>query len=227
MIRAWRRRSGTVSACTKSTARMPPARGGQDLLPGRAGRGAEPVPAARGICCTVKAATRWPSLVRSPCTRAGRNSSASRDQVISADRAVGASLSPGAVPLKTGWFGPRAARGTLEPPPVRDKNGLRRLRTVTAQESRSYRQGLRPARRSMNKSYLLYVLVDMQNLKRSEPVQPLDRRPRRVPSRGALAAVLFGVVVLAAFGHITAFLLFLLAGIAVLAAVLRRRRSGR
>jgi hypothetical protein len=34
-------------------------------------------------------------------------------------------------------------------------------------------------------------------------------------------------VVLAAFGHITAFLLFLLAGIAVLTAVLRRRRSGR
>ena len=80
---------------------------------------------------------------------------------------------------------------------------------------------------SMNRSELLYVLVDMQNLKRSEQVQPLDRRPRRVPSRGALAAVLFGVVVLTAFGHITAFLLFLLAGIAVLAAVLRRRRSGR
>jgi hypothetical protein len=79
----------------------------------------------------------------------------------------------------------------------------------------------------MNNSQLLYVLVDMQNLKRGERVQPLDRRPRRVPSRGALAAVLFGVVVLTAFGHITAFLLFLLAGIAVLAAVLRRRRSGR
>jgi hypothetical protein len=80
---------------------------------------------------------------------------------------------------------------------------------------------------SMNGSQLLYVLVDMQNLKRSERVQPLDRRPRRVPGRGALEAVLFGVVVLTAFGHITAFLLFLLAGIAVLAAVLRRRRSGR
>ena len=80
----------------------------------------------------------------------------------------------------------------------------------------------------MNKSHLLYVLVDMQNLKSSERVQPLDRRPRRIPSRGALAAVLFGVVVLTVFGHITAFLLFLLfllAGIAVLAAVLRRRRS--
>src|ERR1700722_5882751 len=73
----------------------------------------------------------------------------------------------------------------------------------------------------MNQSQLLYVLVDMQTLKRSKRVQPLDRRPRRVPSRGALAAVLFGVVVLAAFGNITAFLLFLLAGIAVLAAVLR------
>ena len=79
----------------------------------------------------------------------------------------------------------------------------------------------------MNQSQLLYVLVDMQNLKRSERVQPLDRRPRRVPNRGVLAAVLFGVVVLTAFGHITAFLLFLLAGIAILAAVLRRRRSGR
>ena len=79
----------------------------------------------------------------------------------------------------------------------------------------------------MNKGQLLYVLVVMQSLKRSERVQTLDRRPRRVPSRGALAAVLFGVVVLTAFGHITAFLLFLLAGIAVLAAVLRRRRSGR
>ena len=78
----------------------------------------------------------------------------------------------------------------------------------------------------MYKSYLLYVLVDMQNLKRSERVQPLDRRPRHVPSRGALAAVLFGLVVLAAFGHVTAFLLFLLAGIVVPAAVLRRRRSG-
>jgi hypothetical protein len=79
----------------------------------------------------------------------------------------------------------------------------------------------------MNQSHLLYVLVDMQNLKRSERIQPLDRRPRRVPSRRALTAVLFGVVVLTAFGHITSFLLFLLAGIAVLAAVLRRRRSGR
>jgi hypothetical protein len=79
----------------------------------------------------------------------------------------------------------------------------------------------------MNENQLLYVLVDMQNPKRSERVQPLDRRPRRVPSRAALTAVLFGVVVLAAFGHITAFLLLLLAGIVVLAAVLRRRRSGR
>src|ERR1700677_1492564 len=87
--------------------------------------------------------------------------------------------------------------------------------------------GLRPARRSLNNSHLLYVLVDMQTLKRSNRVQPLDRRPRRVPSRGALAAILFGVVVLATFGHITAFLLFLLAGIAVLTAVLHRRRSGR
>jgi hypothetical protein len=165
------------------------------------------------------------ALALHPCEP--KTSSASRDQVIFADRAVGASLSPDAVPLKIDRFGPRAARGTLEPPPVRDKNGLRRLRTVTAQKSRSYGQGLRPAWRSMNKSQLLYVLVDMQNLKRGERVQPLDRRPRRVPSRGALAAVLFGVVVLAAFGHITAFLLFLLAGIAVLAAVLRRRRSGR
>jgi asparagine N-glycosylation enzyme membrane subunit Stt3 len=79
----------------------------------------------------------------------------------------------------------------------------------------------------MNNSHLLYVLVDMQTLKPSKRVQPLDRRPRRVPSWGALAAILFGVVVLAAFGHIIAFLLFLLAGIAVLTAVLRRRRSGR
>jgi hypothetical protein len=79
----------------------------------------------------------------------------------------------------------------------------------------------------MNENQLLYVLVDMQNPKRSERVQPLDRRPRRVPSRAALTAVLFGVVVLAAFGHITAFLLLLLAGIVVLAAVLRRRRFGR
>jgi hypothetical protein len=79
----------------------------------------------------------------------------------------------------------------------------------------------------MNISQLLYVIVDMQILKGTKRVQPLDRRPRRVPSRGALAAILFGVVVLAAFGHITAFLLFLLAGIAVLTAVLRRRRSGR
>ena len=79
----------------------------------------------------------------------------------------------------------------------------------------------------MNQSQLLYVLVDMQNLKRSERVQPVDRRPRRVPSRGALVTILFGVVGLTAFGHIPTFLLFLLAGIAVLAAVLRRRRSGR
>ena len=79
----------------------------------------------------------------------------------------------------------------------------------------------------MNKSQLLYVLVDMQTLKSSKRVQPLDRSPRRVPRRGALAAVLFGVVVLVALGHITAFLLFLLAGIAVLTAVLRRRQSGR
>jgi hypothetical protein len=48
------------------------ARGGQDLLPGRAGRGAEPIPAARRICRTVRAVTRWPSLTRSPCTRASR-----------------------------------------------------------------------------------------------------------------------------------------------------------
>jgi hypothetical protein len=78
----------------------------------------------------------------------------------------------------------------------------------------------------MNENQLLYVLVDMQNLKRGERVQPLDRRPRRVPGPGALTAVLFGVVVLAALGHITAFLLLLLAGIVVVAAVFRRRRSG-
>ena len=88
---------------------------------------AEPIPAACRICCTVKAATRWPSLTRSPCTRASRNSSASRDQVIFADRAVGASLSSDAVPLKIDWFRPRAAWGTLEPPPVRDNNRRRRV----------------------------------------------------------------------------------------------------
>ena len=77
----------------------------------------------------------------------------------------------------------------------------------------------------MNKSQLLYVLVDMQTIKKR--VQPLDCSPRRVPRRGTLAMVLFGVVVLVAFGHITAILLFLLAGIAVLTAVLRRRQSGR
>src|ERR1700730_17950899 len=67
----------------------------------------------------------------------------------------------------------------------------------------------------------------MQSLKHSEPVQPLDRRPRRVPSRGALAAVLFGVVVLTSFAHTTSILLFLLAGIAGLAAILRWHRPGR
>jgi hypothetical protein len=73
------------------------------------------------------------ALTLRPCEP--KTSSAPRDQVISADRAVGASLSSDAVRLKIDRFGPRAARGTLEPPPVRDKNGLRRLRTVTAQES--------------------------------------------------------------------------------------------
>ena len=71
----------------------------------------EPIPAACRICCTVKAATRWPSLTHSPCTVRAKNSSASRDQVIFADRAVGASLSSDAVPLKIDRFGPRAARG--------------------------------------------------------------------------------------------------------------------
>jgi hypothetical protein len=133
-----------VSRCTKSTARMPPARGGQGPLPGRAGGARSRSRRHAGICCTVKAATRWPSLTRSPCARASRKPRpCPRDQVISADRAVGASLSPDPVPLKIDRFGPRAARGTLEPPPVRDKNGLRRLRTVTAQESRSYGHGQR------------------------------------------------------------------------------------
>ena len=40
-------------------------------------------------------------------------------------------------------FAPRAARGTPEPPPVRDKNRLRRLRTVTAHESPGYSHGQR------------------------------------------------------------------------------------
>jgi hypothetical protein len=72
------------------------------------------------------------SHTRSPCTPASRKtSSTSRDQVIFADRAVGASLSSDAIPLKIDRFGPRAAWGTLESPPVRDKNGLSRLRTVT------------------------------------------------------------------------------------------------
>jgi hypothetical protein len=57
-------------------------------------------------------------------------SSSPRDQVISADSAVGTRLSSDAVPLKIDRFGPRAAQETLEPPPVRDKNGLSRLRTV-------------------------------------------------------------------------------------------------
>jgi hypothetical protein len=69
------------------------------------------------------------ALALHPCEP--KTSSASRDQVIFADPAVGESLSPDAVPLKIDRFGPRAAWGTLEPPPVRDKNGLSRLRTVT------------------------------------------------------------------------------------------------
>jgi hypothetical protein len=81
------------------------------------------------------------ALALHPCDP--KTSSAPRNQVISADRAIGTSLSPDAVPLKIDRFGPRAARGTLEPPPVRDKNGLSRLRTVTAQESRSYGHGQR------------------------------------------------------------------------------------
>jgi hypothetical protein len=63
--------------------------------------------------------------------------------VISVDRAVGTSLSPDAVTFKIDRFVPRAAPGRLEPPLVRDKNGLSRLRTVTAQESRSYGHGQR------------------------------------------------------------------------------------
>jgi hypothetical protein len=69
------------------------------------------------------------ALALHPCEP--KTSSASCDQVISADRAVGASLSTDAVPLKIDRFGPRAAWGMLESPPVRDKNGVSRLRTVT------------------------------------------------------------------------------------------------
>jgi hypothetical protein len=81
----------------------------------------------------------------------------------------------------------------------------------------------------LNISKLLDVLVDMQNLRNidSARIQPPDRTPRRVPSRGALVAILLAVVVLAAFGHISVFSLPVLVGVVVLAAVLRRRRSGR
>jgi hypothetical protein len=81
----------------------------------------------------------------------------------------------------------------------------------------------------LNISKLLDVLVDMQNLRNiiySARIQPPDRTPRRVPSRGALVVILLAVVVLAAFGHISVFS-FVLVGVVVLAAVLRRRRSGR
>ncbi len=58
---------------------------------------------------------------------------------------------------------------------------------------------------NLNESHLLYVLVDMQTLK---PTREFSRpaRDSGAPSRGAPAAVLFGVVILAAFGHITVFL---------------------
>jgi hypothetical protein len=82
----------------------------------------------------------------------------------------------------------------------------------------------------LNISKLLDVLVDMQNLRSiiySARIQPPDRTPRRFPSRGALVAILLAVVVLAAFGHISVFSLPVLVGVVVLAAVLRRRRSGK
>lgn len=107
-------------------------------------RGKEPIPATRrGLLYREgrDQVAEPDALALRPCEP--KTSSAPRDQVISADRTVEASLSSEAVPLKIDRSGPRAAQGTLEPPPVRDKNGLRRLRTVTAQESRSYGQGQR------------------------------------------------------------------------------------
>jgi len=67
----------------------------------------------------------------------------------------------------------------------------------------------------------------MKNPETSVRIQSPGRRLRRGPGRGALAAVFLGGLALAAFGRITALSLLLLAGVGVLAAVVRLRRSGR
>jgi hypothetical protein len=80
---------------------MPPARGGQDLLPGRAGRGrgADPGRTQDLLYREGRDQVAEPdALALHPCD--SKTSSASRDQLIFADSAVGASLSSDAVPLK-------------------------------------------------------------------------------------------------------------------------------
>jgi hypothetical protein len=95
----------------------------------------------------------------------------------------------------------------------------------------------------MNKRRLLCVLVGMQNHESRTRFQPLGPKNRRSPDRpfrslgrisgpglgrrGVLAAVLLGGLALVTFARVAVSLLLLLAVIAVLVAVVRRRRSGK
>jgi hypothetical protein len=77
----------------------------------------------------------------------------------------------------------------------------------------------------MNKTQLLSVLVDMNDIGTSDPPRhPAARRHLRGPRRKALAALVLSGVALVIFGRLTLWTLLVIAAAVAIAAAARRYR---
>jgi hypothetical protein len=80
----------------------------------------------------------------------------------------------------------------------------------------------------MNKTQLLFVLVDVKDIGTSDPLRhPAVRRHLRGPGRKALAALVLSGVALVIFGRLTLSTLLLIAAAAAIAAAARRHRPNK
>ena len=79
--------------------------------------------------------------------------------------------------------------------------------------------------RRVNKTQLLSVLVDVNDIETSDPTRhPAARRHLRGPGRKALAALVLSGVALVIFGRLTLWTLLVIAAAAAIAAAARRYR---
>jgi hypothetical protein len=80
----------------------------------------------------------------------------------------------------------------------------------------------------MNKTQLLFVLVDVKDIGTSDPPRhPAVRRHLRGPGRKALAALVLSGVALVIFGRLTLPTLLLIAAAAAIAVAARRHRPNK